>query len=356
MDGALDELLGWLNGEGGLGPSLVLFALAAATVWHAGTRLARYADRLATATGLGGAVVGLVVLGGVTSLPEIATSTTAALFSGPTLAVNNLLGGVAFQLVVLAVADAVTGREALTSRIPRPDVLAYAAMNVLLLAIAGGFVAIGDPELFGTGFGLGALCVVAAYAACVWVARGLDRSPAWRPVGWEPAPEEAADARRDSLVRLFALLGLTAAAILAAGFVLTRTGEAIAEQAGLGAGFFGAVFLAGATSLPELSSAIGALRLKRHQMAIGDVFGGNLFDVALIALVDGLDGGGPALGQVGSFSVAVAMLGIVLCAVYVMGMVERRDRTVLRMGWDSAAVIVIYGLGLAGLYLLQGAG
>ncbi|WP_296816272.1 hypothetical protein, partial [Brevundimonas sp.] len=220
---------------------------------------------------------------------------------------------------------------------------------------AAGFVAVGDLELFGTGFGLGSLCVAAAYAACVWVARGLDRSPAWRPVGWEPAASQEAETARDPLPRLMALLTATAALILAAGYVLTRTGEAIAEQAGLGAGFFGAVFLAGATSLPELSSAIGALRLKRHQMAIGDVFGGNLFDVALVALVDGLDGAGPALSEVGSFSVAVAMLGIVLCAVYVMGMVERRDRTVLRMGWDSAMVLVIYGLGLAGLYVLQGA-
>ncbi|WP_366855771.1 hypothetical protein, partial [Brevundimonas sp.] len=169
MDGALDEILGWLNGEGGLGPSLVLFSLAAAAVWHAGTRLARYADRLATATGLGGAVVGLVVLGGVTSLPEIATSTTAALFSGPQLAVNNLLGGVAFQLVVLAVADAVTGREALTSRIPRPDVLAYAAMNVLLLSMAAGVVGGGELEGVGTGVGRGARCVGAGDGAGGWV-------------------------------------------------------------------------------------------------------------------------------------------------------------------------------------------
>ncbi len=334
-----------------------VFAVSAAVVWIAGTKLAGYADRFATATGLGGAVVGLVLLGGITSLPEIATSTTAALTSGPTLAVNNLIGGVSFQLAVLAVVDALVGRQAVTSRIPRADVLAYGAMNIVLMCLAAMAAATGDLELFGTGIGLGSAALVLAYVGCVMVARSLDQGPRWRPAG--PAaerPEEDRGKDRESLGRLALLLCAAAAAILVAGYFVTRASESLAEQTGLGAGFFGAVFLAGATSLPEFSSAWAAVRLNRPQLAIGDLYGGNMFNMSLIFVVDMLDGGGPAMAELGAFSVVAAMLGALLAAVFIIGMVERRDRTVLRMGWDSAAVLILYAGGVALLFSLRGGG
>lgn len=335
-----------------------VFVVSAAVVWVAGTKLAGYADRFATATGLGGAVVGLVLLGAITSLPEIATSTTAALTSGPTLAVNNLIGGVSFQLAVLAVVDGFVGRQAVTSRIPRADVLAYGAMNIVLMCLAATAAATGDLELFGTGIGLGSAVLVLAYIGCIMVARSLDEGPRWRPAG--PAaerPGEDGKARdKDSLTRLGLLLSAAAAAILVAGYFVTRASEALAEQTGLGAGFFGAIFLAGATSLPEFSSAWAAVRLNRPQLAIGDLYGGNMFNMALIFVVDMLDGGGPAMADLGAFSVVAAMLGALLAAVFIIGMVERRDRTILRMGWDSALVLLLYTGGVALLFSLRGGG
>lgn len=333
-----------------------IFLVSAAVVWIAGTRLAGYADRFARATGLGGAVVGLVLLGGVTSLPEVATSVSGVLTAGPSLAVNNLLGGVAFQLVVLAVVDALLGREALTAQPPRPDVISYAAMNVALLGVAAIAVVSGDFELFGSGVGAGSAVLVIAYGGCVLAARGLDRQSAWRPVAAAaPAPkEEESQAKDESLPRICLLLTAAGGVILIAGYLLTRSGEALAEQTGLGTSFFGAVFLAGATSLPELSSAWAALKLRRAQMAMGDILGGNMFDVLLIALVDVLHRDGPAMAAVGPFSAVAAMVGALMSAVYVMGLVERRDRTVLRMGVDSAVVLAIYLAGLGVLYSLRG--
>ena len=334
-----------------------VFIASAAAVWAAGTRLARYADRFARATGMSGAVVGLVLLGGITSLPEVATSVSGVLTSGPSLAVNNLLGGVAFQLVILAIVDAMLGRQALTSRPPRPDVIAYAAMNVVLLAIAAIAVASGDYELFGTGVGAGSVALVAAYAGCGLAAASLARGSGWRPVGKLPRTggDEDGATREGSVARLGLLLAASGGVILIAGYLLTISGEALAEQTGLGTSFFGAVFLAGATSLPELSSAWAAVRLNRPQMAMGDILGGNMFDVMLIALVDLLHREGPAMGAVGLFSVAAASLGALLSAVFIIGMVERRDRTMLRMGWDSALVLALYVAGLGVLFTLRDA-
>ncbi|WP_187830196.1 hypothetical protein [Siccirubricoccus phaeus] len=142
--------------------------------------------------------------------------------------------------------------------------------------------------------------------------------------------------------------------ILAAGYLLSETGAAAAAKTGLGSAFFGAPLLAVATSLPEISAMVGAVRLRRYEMAIGDVFGTNLFNAALLFLIDVLAPGEPVLMQVGAFSAFGALLGIVLTVIFMAGVIERRDRTIPCMGWDSLAALVCYGLGVAVLWSLRG--
>jgi cation:H+ antiporter len=345
-----------LQGGGGPIQSVAIFVLAAAVVWWAGSRLATLADRFAKARGLSGALVGLLLLGGITSLPEVATSATAAIGGSGDLAANNLIGGVALQLMALVLVDALVGRRALTSTPPRPDVLAYAAMNVLLLMIVAGAAAAGDVEILGSGVGAGALLVALAYGVCLSSARVIGRGATWRPASGADADEdEQGDSRPDAGAAgpLTLQIGLVALVILAGGYFLTRSAESLAELSGLGESFFGAVFLGGATSLPEVSSAIAAVRLGRPQMAVGDVLGGNMFNLSLILLVDVLYRQGPILADVGPFSVVAACLAALLCAVLLIGLVERRDRTVLRIGYDSAVMLVLYAGGLLALYHLR---
>ena len=130
------------------------------------------------------------------------------------------------------------------------------------------------------------------------------------------------------------MLVAEAALILAAGYLLSRTGSIVAERTGLGSAFFGATFIAVATSLPEISTMVSAVRLRRYEMALGDIFGTNLFNGALIFLIDVMAPGAPALNQVGAFSAFGSLLGLVLTAIFLAGVLERRDRTIFRMGWD----------------------
>jgi cation:H+ antiporter len=152
------------------------------------------------------------------------------------------------------------------------------------------------------------------------------------------------------------LIGRTVAAaaiILVAGFVLSSTAEVIAEQTGLGSSFVGAVLVAVATSLPEVSTVLSAVRLGLYTMAISDILGTNIFDVGLIFVSDAVAAGEPVLGRVGDFSLFAALLGIVATTLFIMGVAERRDRTILRMGTDSLAVLVVYLGGLVILYTLR---
>lgn len=129
----------------------------------------------------------------------------------------------------------------------------------------------------------------------------------------------------------------------------TLGAEGLAEQTGIETGIVGLTLLAFATSLPELSTAIAAVRLRRAELAIGDILGGNMFDVVLILLIDLLDTGPPVLEQVDRASMTAALIGVLLTALILIGLVERRDKSKLRMGYDSIAVLVVYAVGMAAI-------
>lgn len=102
---------------------------------------------------------------------------------------------------------------------------------------------------------------------------------------------------------------------------------AVADEIGLSGVLFGATVLAAATALPEVSTGLTSVRLGDVQLAVSDIFGGDAF---------------------------LPVLGILLTAVYIFGLIFRPRRRILRMGPDSLLVVVLYGLGLAGLIVVAG--
>lgn len=183
----------WMN--------LAVFSGAGAAVWFAGSRLAHYVDGIAERTGMGHALAGLLVLGVITSLPEAAVTVAAGRAGHVALAVNNLLGGVAFGFAILAIADISIGREALTSVVPDPVVILQGALSILLLAMVTLGILVGDRALFG----IGAWCwgILALYLLAAWMTQQLQGRYPWHPNqehGPTPPPPEQ-DAERERTVR-----------------------------------------------------------------------------------------------------------------------------------------------------------
>ena len=331
-----------------------IFIASAALVWVAGTRLARYADSIATKTAISREFLGIMLLGGVTSLPELAVATTATLQGAPTLSINDVLGSAAINLVILALADGVIGRSALTSVVASPGVLLQGVLGIILMAFAVGAVVVGDTLVLGVGVWPWLMLTVYLLGIALLANSRADRG--WKAVARRHGKHSIQAQVYADTARLSTLVWRTVAAgaaILVAGFLLARSGEAIAQQTGLGTSFFGAVFLALSTSLPEVSTVVAAVRLRQYAMAVSDVFGTNLFNMTIIVLVDALHPGGPVLVEAGRFAAFAALLALVLTALFLAGMIERRDRTVLRMGVDSIAALLIYAAGVAVLYGLR---
>ncbi|GAB1582757.1 sodium:calcium antiporter [Phyllobacterium phragmitis] len=343
----------WLN--------IAIFAAAATSVWFAGVRITGHAEAISKKTGIGHATIGMILLAGVTSLPEIGVTLTASLSGNSSLAINNLFGSIAMQVAVLALVDFTIGHRALTAVVPEPRVMLQGVLNILLLAFAAAGMVVRDVAIFG--IGLWAWGCLGLYLASVWL---LSREPERRP--WLAAregeiehhlfKEGQAKKREDgaeelSLPVLVWRTTALALVILVAGYLLSQTGDAIAQQTGLGASFVGFVLVAISTSLPELSTALTAARRGLFTLAISDILGTNLINVGLVFVVDAASSGQPVLNTTGSFSIFGALLGIIVTALFLGGLAERRDTTIARIGLDSAIVAIVYLGGLVLLYQLR---
>lgn len=339
----------WIN--------IAVFAGAAAFVWVSGTRLVHLVDRLATRTGMGHAFAGMLLLGGMVSLTEIATVSTSAFTDSPSLALNNLLGSASINIFLLAAIDPLSGREALTSFIAKPAMIFQGTLGILLLIMVAIAITASDYPIGGIGIWSTLIFLLSLFA--LWRSFRYESRDAWRVTddaaheAQKAPPEEDPQAPDESLTALILKVTLAGVVIFASGFVLSLAGDAIAEQTGLGQSFVGLVLVGISTSLPELSSIIAAVRIKRYEMAVGDILGSNLFNVMLIFLAEVVYQGEPVLNHVGRFEVVAALLGALTTGILMLGLLERRDRTILRMGYDSVAIIVTFLGGLVLLYFLS---
>tara|TARA_R110000823_G_scaffold27609_25_gene80626 strand:- start:47531 stop:48547 length:1017 start_codon:yes stop_codon:yes gene_type:complete len=333
--------------------NIAIFAMGTIAIWIAGTLLARYADEISRRTGLGHVLVGVFLLAGVTSLPEIATSFSAASAGESRMAVNNLLGSIAMQVAVLAIGDLLISRHALTYIAPDPALMLQGSLNLVLLSVVAMAIVSGDREFFGAGVWTWGLLVGVLYSFFK-LGEANQRKPWVANFTDDEEPEGASDAGEKE-ARVSALAPKTlacAVVILVAGFCVARTAAAIAAQTAISSSFMGMAFLAIATSLPEASTVFAALRRRLYAMAISDILGTNILNIVLIFGIDIVADKSPVLNEVGSFSVLGALLGLLVTAVLVMGLAERKDRQFLGMGIDSLLILVFYLGGMTLLYRL----
>lgn len=335
--------------------TLALFAAAAAGVWFAGGRLAIYADAIADRKRIGQAFMGLVFVAAATSLPEMVTTLYGAYAGEAALVLGNMFGGITMQTAVLAIADVSFAAVALTSYPRGPGSALEATLLIALLAMLLGLHAVGEVAL-PFGVGLGTLLLGLAYVGIVMMLRDYDKKQTWMPVEVpetaEPLIGSVVPRALDKvpfprLVWGFALLALT---ILVCGLVLTSTAAAIAEQSGLSTSFVGVTLLATATSLPEVSTTLAAVRIGAYSMAISNIFGSNLLMIALVLPADLAYSGAPILGALDQATAFALISGVLVTAIYLAGLLIRSHRTIFGMGIDSALVLAVYVMTLGVFY------
>ena len=329
-----------------VGP-LLQFLLCAAIIVVAGTFLTRFADAFAELTGLGRLVVGSVLLAGATSLPELTVDISAVRLGAADLAVGDLMGSSLFNLLILAGLDLsfYSGRQLFSRRgvahalsgIFSASLAAVVALSLLTAKMFAPYAVAGvSPAV---------VLILFAYFAGVRLVYfdqqlAISGSP-------EHEPQEMPVPANMTTTKAFIGFGICALVILITGPYLAQAGDELAELTGLGKTFVGTTLIALSTSLPELVSMIAALRMKAVDLAIGNVFGSNAFNMILLVPLDILHDGS-LLADVSQRHVISCIAGVLATQVAVLGMlykVETRRRFIDPDAWLVVA-IVLGALGL----------
>lgn len=343
--------------ETDLPTDVVLLLVGAVGVWFIGSRLVVYADEIADRYRIGRAVMGFVFLAAATSMPEIITTIVAAVGGNASLVLGNLLGGITLQFAILAIADGFVLGVAITSFPRKTTTLLEGVVLALLMALLIATLALNEIAALGH-VGLGSTFLALCYLGAILLLRRHDDGVSWIPVEVpEPGDVDEESEFVSSFPELgagalnFRFLGFSCGLVLAA-FLTVEMAERIGTQTAIGSGFVGVTILAGATSLPELSTTIAAVRLGAYTMAISNIFGSNLIMLALIWPADILFLRGPILLEFEPVLWLALVSGLIVTLVYVSGLLVRSRRSLFGLGYDSLAVLVISGVTLV-LYWLR---
>lgn len=344
---------------------VVVFVVGAAATWVAGTALSRSTDVIDRRFDLGDALGGMVLLAIAGSLPELAITVSAAAGGHLDLAAGNLIGGIAVQTMVLVMCDAaVRGQRPLTylvgSLLPVLEGLLVVGTcaGVLMGALLPASDALGPVSP-------ASVAIVVVWLGGIWVLNRVRRSPQWEVEmpGASPGRDrrqrrraktsgtQASSPSPASEKRAIPIFIAASLVTLGAGVALQLAGNELASRAGVNGVIFGATALAVASALPEISSGIAAVRIGDHALAVGDVLGGNAFQLCLFLVADLVAGKAvlPAAGHLNSW---LAALGIAMTVVYAGGVIVRSPRRLARLGVDSLLVAVVFAVGMAGLVSL----
>jgi cation:H+ antiporter len=323
------------------------FLLIAAVVAGAGVVLARAADAIAEATGLGRLLVGSIGLAAATSLPELSVDIAAVRAGHADLAAGDLLGSSLMNLLILAGIDLcrrngrkMLSREAASHALSATLAIAVTALAGIAILTVGKLPAV---TILGVGGWSWALLISYLLGARMLF---IDQRISAR-LAAESVPERSGNVGMPVAAFLVA-----AAVLLIAGPRLAAVAADLAERSGLGGTFVGTSLVAVTTSLPELVASLAAVRLGAVDLAIGNVFGSNAFNMIMFVPLDAVYPGS-LFAAVSPIHAVTAFAVIVATAITVLGQLYHEERRLALIEPDALLVILVIGGALALVFQLS---
>lgn len=341
----------------GLVTAWLLFAICLLAILVSGTRLSRYGDLIGFRTGLGGVWVGLILLAGVTSAPELVAGMSAILLVGePDLAVGAALGSCVYNLIIIAILDFIYRPGTIYSGVRHGHSLS-AGFGVIMLGAAASAIFmqthVGSLRL---GY-IGPFTIAAPliYLLAIRSVFFFEREDTRATMAAELAEVSGARAKMASLTtsRVWLLFGVNALVLVVAATALPVIGEALAVNMGWEETFVGTIFLALVTSVPEVVISIEAVRIGAIDLAIGGILGSNLFDLLILAVEDLAYVDGPLLAAVGDEHILTALAALTMTGIALVGLCSRPKAKIFRtLGWASLGMLAVGLLSAVVLYLV----
>jgi len=317
---------------------------------YAGTRLCKYGDIIAEKTGLGGTWIGVVLLASVTSLPELVTGISSVTYAGvPDIAIGNVIGACVFNMLILAILDAIYRPMPVLSKALQGNILS-AGFGIFLLSTVAISLVLGN-RIFRLGWvGLYTPLLVLIYLFAMKLVYLYERKQVSVFI-----KEMAVELKYEDISVKTALLKfcINAVFVIVAAVFLPKVGEGIAESTGLGLTFVGSIFIAMVTTIPEVVVSIAAVRMGAIDLAMGNLFGSNIFNIFILAIDDFFFMKGPILSLVNQNHIISALFAIAMTSTAIIGLTYRAEKRTLFLALDSIVIMLLYLANLMALYMLK---
>jgi cation:H+ antiporter len=342
--------------------AILLFLGAGAVLIVAATFLTRAADEVAERTGIGRVWMGSVLLAAATSLPELSVDIAAVRQGAPDLAAGDLFGSSMANMLILAVLGLVPPRDEIFRRASL-DLTLSGALAIVLNAVAALLIFTQSSTVV-AGISPGSLLLFLLFVVGSHVVyRQREAAPPATPPPVLAASPESMSAEggaeapappslRPSLLR-FALATLV---IFLIAPTFADSAHVIAEGSGLGTTFFGTLFVGASTSLPEIVTCIAAVRLGAFDLAVGNLFGSNVFNMTIFLAMDLASPGTSIFAMVNQSHVVSAFIAMILMALGIASIVFRAKRRFALVEPGSVLMVIGYVAGLVALYRVNAGG
>ena len=326
--------------------ALLIFLASGAVVVVAGIALAKSGDEIAERTRLGRVWIGSVLLAGATSLPELATDVEAVRLGVPDLAAGDLFGSSLANMLLLALLGLLPAAGGRVFQQASIDHALAACLAIVLNGLAAVFVlAHTERTLFGVGPESALLLIIFVFGTrtvYLYTLREL-ASPA---TGGSTRPEQDATPTLRRAVLVFAA---AAAGIFLAAPYFAESAKQIAELSGLGTTFVGTLLVGLSTSLPEFVVSMAAVRMGAFDLAVGNLFGSNAFNMVVFFAMDVAHPGGPVFGALDPIHALTGVFAVVLTTLGLAAIVYRGKRRFALFEPGSVLMLLVY---LAALWLV----
>ncbi|MGD1910465.1 MAG: sodium:calcium antiporter [Rivularia sp. (in: cyanobacteria)] len=313
------------------------------------SKLSQSADMVAEKSGLGRNWVGAILLAGTTSLPELATGVSAVNYlDAPDLAAGGIFGSCLFNLMILAILDIITGGGPLFQQAQVSHSLA-AGLGCLLLGVAATGIFLGQlgiHPMLGW-IGIPSLVLIGFYLISARLIAKFEMKRRNEVLEQEGEAYEYSHVKPRTAYLIF---GLSSLAIVILGVWLAWLGDRVVQQTGLGESFIGSLLLAITTSLPEVAAGIAAVRLDAVDLAISNVFGSNIFNMAILGVYDVVYLKDDLWTKIGEVHIFTAVIAMMMTSLAIVGLIYRATcPSRLRLSYDVLGLIVLY---LGGMYII----
>jgi len=327
-------------------PILILvFVISGIIIWYCSNKLSDVVDYIDDTFKLGAAFGGTIMLSIATNLPELSIVVQGVLQKDTSLAIGNILGGIAMQTLLLSLFDFSARKN---------DSKPFSALVNPIVSIMQGLflIAILAIVIMGTQFSKNKIStnlpIAEIFIGIFWLSSLylLHKSN-------QNIKEDNSEANNIALSnytksKALIMLFVLGTAIFVFGYLLGYTSDKLADKFHIDGVIFGATILAFVTSLPEISGGLAFVKQRNYQSIVSDIFGGNTF-LPVLFLIASIINHSTLLPSADHSNIYLTALSIILTSIYMIGMALKSDKRYFGMGIDSWLAILVYIIGIAGM-------